>query len=99
MSWNIALAVEQEEHHRELRPMVLTRASRGITHSAVIGAGDIVDFSGIHAKITQVVHKHAAAATPEIAPNSVAYATCDPLTDREIEVLIGHGFRDGGGAE
>ena len=99
MSWNIALAVEQEEHQRELRPMILTRASRGITHSATIAAGDIVDFSGIHTRITQVVHKHSAAATPEIAPNSVAYATCDPLSDGEIEVLIGHGFRDGGGAE
>ena len=99
MSWNIALAVEQEEHQRELRPMILTRASRGITHSAMIGAGDIIDFSGIQVRVNQIIHKHAAMSTPEIAPNSVAYATCDPLSDGEIEVLIGHGFRDGGGAE
>lgn len=96
MSWNLIAAVEQEEHGREVRPMILVRAAAGITHSAVVAKGDIVSFNGLDAKVIAVRHKHQPPGG-QVAPTSEAHVSfSEPLADFEIEKLVEHGFRDMG---
>jgi hypothetical protein len=97
MSWNCIAAVEQEDHGGVVRPMVLTRASAGITHSAYVSKGDTIDFDGLEARVDMIRHKFCRPGDMK-APNSDAYVTFHrPLSDGEIDHLIKQGWHDLGG--
>jgi len=92
MSMNLLVAVEQEDHDLVVRPMILTRFIMGLTHSASVSRGDIIDFDGMHCTIGTSIHKYG---TRTIAPVSDVYGSFHrPLSDMEIERLKQFGFED-----
>lgn len=92
MSQNLLVAIEQEDHNDEVRPMILTRFIMGLTHSAHPHTGDIIEFEGLDCTLGSVRHKFG---SRDIAPVSAVYGTFHrPLADFEIERLIALGFRD-----
>jgi len=94
MSWNVIAAVEQEDHDNVVRPMILTRASAGITHSAYVAMGDIIDFDGMDAEVIAVQHMFQPLGS-DISPNSVAHVKFHrALADFEIDRLVKLGFKD-----
>lgn len=93
MSWNIHVAIPQEDHDNKVRVMILTRAKAGLTTTATVSNGDTLDFGGIQMDISKIIHYHSGG-TDDKAPNSSALCYSRPLFDAEIDVLIQHGFRN-----
>ena len=92
MSQNLLVAIEQEDHNDEVRPMILTRFIKGLTHSAAVTTGDIIQFDGLDCSVGRICHKYG---TRDIAPCSEVYGSFHrPLSDMEIERLKQFGFED-----
>lgn len=93
MSWNVLVGIEQEDHDMVIRGMILTRASAGITNTAIVGKGDVISFSGIELEVTRLIHKHQPLGS-KVAPVSLVLCGTKQLFDNEIDVLVSHGFED-----
>lgn len=92
MSQNLLVAIEQEDHNDEVRPMILTRFIKGLTHSAAVTTGDIIQFDGLDCTIGRTCHKFELG---DIAPVSECYGSFHrPLSDTEIDRLKQFGFKD-----
>jgi len=92
MSFNLHAVVERRELEREVMPMTLTRASRGITSTAYIAVGESISFDGLYGEVMQIVHDHVPGGDHSRAPNSHAYIEFGPLDEDEIDVLLRHGW-------
>jgi hypothetical protein len=106
MSWNVKVTfVEESEAPSPVvleRSMLLTRASQGITHSAVVSKGDVIVFGDVVLWVWKIVH-HYQPHGSDVAPVSVAL--CAPVSDtttrvrgeltaEDISKLYALGFKD-----
>ena len=94
MSFNLIAGIEQEDNNNEVRVMSLSRVGAGITHSASVGRGDEIAFGGINMRVNRIIHQFQAPGSA-VALVSLAFCAPDhPLSQSEIDVLIGMGFKD-----
>jgi hypothetical protein len=94
MSQNLLAAIEQEDKELLVRPMVLTRLGAGITASAKVEVGHLIEFDGLQLEVIEVIHRHEQPGSPKAPTTLVHGKFIRPLADEEIEMLKEHGFKD-----
>jgi hypothetical protein len=93
MSLNLIVAVQQEDHNKEVRPMILPRFKAGLTSTATVSRDDTIDFNGLSCRIIGMIHHYV---NGDIAPVTDVHGEFhQPLSDFEINVLVEQfGFKD-----